>query len=78
MPTERRVVIVTGLGSNCGKLSTCLGQVYLDRQRLGVESAYAKLELFPIWNIEAAHPINLAYEAATAFRDKREPKFTGR
>ena len=71
VPTERRVVLVTGLGSNCGKLSTCLGQVYLDRQRLGVESAYAKLELFPIWNVEAGHPINLAYEAATADLDDR-------
>lgn len=66
VPTAARVVLVVGLGSNCGKLSTCLGQVYLDRRRLGVDSAYAKLELFPVWNVDAAHPINLAYEAATA------------
>lgn len=64
--TERRVVIVAGLGSCSGKMSTCLGQVYLDRERDGRSSAYAKLELFPVWNLPLGHPTALAYAAATA------------
>ena len=63
--TTSKLVIVTGPGSNSGKLSTCLGQIYLDKLK-GIESGYAKYELFPIWNIPLNHPINLAYEAATA------------
>ena len=46
-------------------MSTCLGQVFLDKN-LGMDSGYAKYETFPIWNIALEHPINLAYEAATA------------
>mmetsp|Transcript_1823 Transcript_1823/g.2743 ORF Transcript_1823/g.2743 Transcript_1823/m.2743 type:complete len:336 (+) Transcript_1823:154-1161(+) len=61
-----RLVIVTALGSSSGKLSTCLGQMYLDRHRLGLASVYAKYELFPIWNLSINHPIQIAYEAATA------------
>jgi len=60
------LVVVIGLGSNCGKLSTCLGQVYLDWLKLGQDSGYAKYELFPIWNLPIDHPTALAYEAATA------------
>lgn len=63
--TSSKLVVVTGPGSNSGKLSTCLGQIYLDKLK-GLESGYAKYELFPIWNIALNHPINLAYEAATA------------
>jgi uncharacterized protein (UPF0371 family) len=58
-------VLVLGAASNSGKLSTCLGQLYQDTQK-GLSSGYAKFELFPIWNIPLHHPINLAYEAATA------------
>jgi uncharacterized protein (UPF0371 family) len=46
-------------------MSTCLGQIYNDHE-IGIESGYAKYETFPIWNIDLNHPINLAYEAATA------------
>lgn len=63
--TTSKLVIVTGPASNSGKLSTCLGQIYLDKLK-GIESGYAKYELFPIWNLPVNHPINLAYEAATA------------
>jgi len=58
------LIIVTGPASNSGKLSTCLGQIYLDKKH-GIESGYAKFELFPIWNLPLEHPVNLAYEAAT-------------
>mmetsp|Transcript_21916 Transcript_21916/g.52141 ORF Transcript_21916/g.52141 Transcript_21916/m.52141 type:complete len:316 (-) Transcript_21916:114-1061(-) len=64
--TSTKLVIVTGLGSNCGKLSTCMGQAYLDRERRGLTSGYAKYELFPFWKYPVEHPVNLAYEAATA------------
>jgi uncharacterized protein (UPF0371 family) len=61
------VVLVTAPGSRCGKLSTCLGAVYADRKVRGLtRCSYAKYELFPIWNLPLEHPINLAYEAATA------------
>ena len=62
--TDSNFVVVIGLGSNSGKMSTCLGQVYHDRQ-LGMDSGYAKYETFPIWNLPLDHPVNLAYEAAT-------------
>ena len=63
--TSRPVVIVTAPGPGSGKLGTCLSQFYHD-YRKGVHSGYAKLETFPIWNLPLRHPINIAYEAATA------------
>lgn len=64
IPSDEKLIVVVGLGSGSGKLSTCLGQIYLDREA-GLESGYAKYELFPIWNLPMHHPVNLAYEAAT-------------
>ena len=64
-----KVVIVTAVGSSSGKLSTCLGQIYLDRVRLSLRSSYAKYELFPIFNLAIDHPVQFAYEAATADLD---------
>ena len=63
--TERPVVIVTAPGPGSGKMATCLSQIYHENKR-GVKSGYAKFETFPIWNIPLGHPVNLAYEAATA------------
>ncbi len=63
--TDKKLVLVTWAASNSGKMSTCLGQVYLDNVR-GIDSGYAKYETFPIWNLPLRHPVNLAYEAATA------------
>ncbi len=63
--TNNKLVIVTGPGPGSGKLATCLSQLYHD-YRKGVESGYAKFETFPIWNIPFKHPVNIAYEAATA------------
>ena len=63
--TERPVVIVTAPGPNSGKLATCLSQLYHDYRR-GFDSGYAKFETFPIWNLPLKHPVNTAYEAATA------------
>ena len=63
--TTRPVVIVTGPGPNSGKMATCLSQVYHEQQR-GVSAGYAKFETFPVWNLPLHHPVNLAYEAATA------------
>lgn len=65
IPLTKNLILVTGAASNSGKLSTCLGQIYNDHQ-IGIESGYAKYETFPIWNIALNHPVNLAYEAATA------------
>jgi uncharacterized protein (UPF0371 family) len=62
---KKNLILVTGAASNSGKLSTCLGQIYLDEQK-GIKSGYAKYELFPIWNLPLNHPVNLSYEAATA------------
>ena len=64
IPLQKNLILVTGAASNSGKMSTCLGQIYNDHQ-LGIESAYAKYETFPIWDISIDHPVNLAYEAAT-------------
>lgn len=66
IPLTAPLVIVTGSASNSGKMSTCLGQMYMDNSRHGINSGYAKYETFPIWNLELKHPVNLAYEAATA------------
>lgn len=63
--TRRRLVIVTGPGPGSGKLATCLSQIYHDRRK-GIASGYAKFETFPIWNLPLKHPVNVAYEAATA------------
>lgn len=63
--THNKLVIVTGPGPGSGKLATCLSQLYHDFQK-GTESGYAKFETFPIWNIPFKHPVNIAYEAATA------------
>jgi len=63
--TDKPIVVVTGPGPNSGKLATCLSQVYHDHRR-GLGSGYAKFETFPIWNLPLTHPVNAAYEAATA------------
>ncbi|MCK5804597.1 MAG: DUF1846 domain-containing protein, partial [Lentisphaeria bacterium] len=63
--TDRRIVVVTAPGPGSGKLATCLNQVYHEHQR-GVHAGYAKFETFPIWNLPLKHPVNTAYEAATA------------
>jgi len=65
IPTEKPLVIVTGPGPGSGKMATCLSQLYHDYKR-GLKSGYAKFETFPIWNLPLKHPVNLAYEAATA------------
>jgi uncharacterized protein (UPF0371 family) len=63
--TQKPLVIVTGPGPGSGKLATCLSQLYHDYRR-GIQSGYAKFETFPIWNLPLKHPVNIAYEAATA------------
>ena len=66
--TSRDLVVVTAPGPGSGKMATCLSQLYHDHKR-GIESGYAKWETFPIWNIALDHPVNIAYEAATADLD---------
>ena len=63
--TSRPLVIITAPGPGSGKMATCLSQLYHEHKR-GVHAGYAKFETFPIWNIPLKHPVNLAYEAATA------------
>lgn len=63
--TNKPLVVVTGPGPGSGKLATCLSQLYHD-YRKGIKSGYAKFETFPIWNLPLKHPVNIAYEAATA------------
>lgn len=63
--TERPIVVMTGPGSGSGKLATCLNNLYHDR-RNGRLAGYAKFETFPVWNLPLKHPLNIAYEAATA------------
>ena len=63
--TVKPIVIVTAPGPGSGKLATCLNQVYHEHKR-GLQSGYAKFETFPIWNLPLKHPINMAYESATA------------
>lgn len=63
--TTKPIVLVTAPGPGSGKLATCLSQFYHDYQR-GISSGYAKFETFPIWNLPLKHPVNVAYEAATA------------
>ena len=66
--TERSLVVVTAPGPGSGKMATCLSQLYHEHRR-GVRAGYAKFETFPIWNLPLKHPVNLAYEAATADLD---------
>ena len=66
--TSRPVVVVTAPGPGSGKMATCLSQIYHDSKR-GKRSGYAKFETFPVWNLPLNHPVNLAYEAATADLD---------
>ena len=63
--TSRPLVVVTAPGPGSGKMAVCLSQLYQENKR-GVKAGYAKFETFPIWNIPLNHPVNLAYEAATA------------
>jgi uncharacterized protein (UPF0371 family) len=65
IPTEKSIVVVTGPGPGSGKLATCLTLLYHDWRR-GVAAGFAKFETFPIWNLPLKHPVNVAYEAATA------------
>ena len=63
--TTRQLVVITAPGPGSGKMATCLSQLYHEYKR-GIQAGYAKYETFPIWNIPLEHPINKAYEAATA------------
>jgi len=63
--TSRSLVVVTAPGPGSGKLATCLSQLYHEHKR-GIRAGYAKFETFPVWNLSINHPVNLAYEAATA------------
>lgn len=66
--TTRPLIVVTAPGPGSGKMATCLSQLYHESKR-GIKSGYAKFETFPIWNLPLSHPVNLAYEAATADLD---------
>ena len=66
--TSRPLVVVTAPGPGSGKMATCLSQLYHEHKR-GVKAGYAKFETFPVWNLPLKHPVNLAYEAATADLD---------
>lgn len=66
--TSRDLIVVTAPGPGSGKLATCLSQIYHDHRR-GIPAGYAKFETFPIWDLPLEHPVNLAYEAATADLD---------
>lgn len=63
--TKRKLVVITAPGPGSGKMAACLSQLYQDHKR-GIKAGYAKFETFPIWNIPLKHPVNVAYEAATA------------
>jgi len=63
--TTKKLVVVTAPGPNSGKLGTCLSQLYHENKN-GVNAGYAKFETFPVWNLNLMHPVNIAYEAATA------------
>ena len=63
--TQRELVIITAPGPGSGKMATCLSQLYHENKR-GIKAGYAKFETFPIWNLSLTHPVNIAYEAATA------------
>ena len=63
--TSRPLIVVTAPGPGSGKMAVCLSQLYNENRR-GVKAGYAKFETFPIWNLPLKHPVNVAYEAATA------------
>ncbi|MCI5989763.1 MAG: DUF1846 domain-containing protein [Bacteroidales bacterium] len=63
--TSRPLVVVTAPGPGSGKMAVCLSQLYQEQKR-GVKAGYAKFETFPVWNLPLKHPVNIAYEAATA------------
>lgn len=63
--TSKPIIIVSGPGPGSGKMATCLSQIYHEHKR-GIEAGYAKFETFPIWNLPLKHPVNMAYESATA------------
>ncbi|MBQ5539822.1 MAG: DUF1846 family protein, partial [Bacteroidales bacterium] len=63
--TEKPLVVVTAPGPGSGKMAVCLSQLYQENKR-GIKAGYAKFETFPIWNLPLKHPVNMAYEAATA------------
>ena len=63
--TSRELIVITAPGPGSGKMATCLSQLYHDHKR-GIQAGYAKFETFPIWNLPLNHPVNAAYEAATA------------
>lgn len=65
IPTTKKIIIITGAGAGSGKMFTCMSQIYQD-YKTGINSGYAKWETFPIWNLPLTHPVNIAYEAATA------------
>ena len=66
--TSRSLIVVTAPGPGSGKMATCLSQLYHEHKR-GISAGYAKFETFPVWNLPLKHPVNLAYEAATADLD---------
>ena len=66
--TSRSLVVITAPGPGSGKMATCLSQLYHEHKR-GVKAGYAKFETFPVWNLPLKHPVNIAYEAATADLD---------
>ena len=68
LQTTRPLVVITAPGPGSGKMATCLSQMYLEHEA-GINAGYAKFETFPIWNIALKHPVNMAYEAATADLD---------
>ena len=63
--TDKKLILVTGVGGNSGKMAFCLSQICHERKK-NLKTGFAKFETFPIWNLELKHPINVAYEAATA------------
>jgi uncharacterized protein (UPF0371 family) len=63
--TSRPLVVVTAPGPGSGKMAVCLSQLYHENKR-GIKAGYAKFETFPVWNLPLKHPVNIAYEAATA------------
>lgn len=65
IPTNKKLIVVTGAGANSGKMFVCLSQIY-HNEKIGIEAGFAKFETFPIWDLPLNHPINIAYEAATA------------
>ena len=65
IPVKRSLVVLTGPGPSSGKMATCLNQIYHEAQK-GQKARYAKFETFPVWNLPLSHPVNIAYEAATA------------